>query len=218
MSTKNETKEEKFRSLLSRLLVDEQRSYKIRRFADLLADGREFFYDPFQDKVYADVNLTLTDAHLGARMLEYWDPEVASKAGVIMRDHNRSKRSRVISIAKLTKGKTIVELQEASEKAAWEINVPEYFVKDLANLKPTRLVLMSDTPIQTIDVYKELKINPIYNSSGKPLFITMYATELEHANGTFTGEIRYIPDELERHKIQTLEQLHFLNRHLELIA
>lgn len=208
---------QRYHSLLWKL-VDGSRKRKIRKFYDLLANGKEFHYDFLQDKLYADLNLTLTDKHLAMKMLECLDPEIARKAREIMGNEERSKRSRVLSIARLVKGKTILELQEASEKAAGDVNVPDYMIEDLKTLKPTRLVIWTDTPRQTVDVYKELKLNPVYNSSGEPLFIAAYATELAHENGILTGEVTYIPDEFERHNIQTLEQLAFLKKNIELIV
>jgi len=211
------TKNQRYPSLLWQL-IDEERKRKIKRFYDLLVEGKEFFYDPFQDKVYADLNMTLTDRHLGMNMLKYLDPETARQAERIMGNKNRSKRSRVLSVAKLASGRTIMELQEASEKAAEAVNLPQYIIEDLKNLKPTRITLFTDTPSQTVDIYKEFKLNPAYNANGKPRFIEVYATELAHEDGILTGEVNYIPDEFVRHKIQTIEHLAFLKRNIGLIA
>jgi hypothetical protein len=209
--------EKEYRSLLWKL-IDDKRREKIKKFYDLLASGKEFYYDPIQDKLYADLNLTLTDKHLAMTMLEYLNREIAEKAKKIMSHTESSKRSRVISVAKLVKGITINELQEASEKAAEDVNIAEYIVEDLKNLKPTRLVIFTDTPRETADIFKEKKINPVYNSSGEFTYITVHATELEQKDGILTGNITYIPDELERHNIRTLDQLAFLKKHLELIS
>jgi hypothetical protein len=209
--------EKEYRSLLWKL-IDDKRREKIKRFYNLLAEGKEFYYDPLQDKLYADLNLTLTDKHLAMIMLEYLNKEIAEKARRIMSHTEISKRSRVASIARLVKGITIPEMQEASERAAEDVNIAEYIVEDIRNLKPTRLVIFTDTPRITVEIFKERKINPLYNSSGSFSYITVYATELEQKDGILTGNILYIPDELERHNIRTLDHLLFLKKNLELIS
>jgi len=209
--------EKEYRSLLWKL-IDDVRREKIRRFYNLLAEGKEFYYDPFQDKLYSDLNLTLTDKHLAMIMLEYLSKEIAEKAKKIMSHTEISKKSRITSIAGLVKGISIQEMQEASEKAAEDVNIAEYIVEDIRKLKPTRLVIFTDTPRITAEIFKEKKINPVYNSSGNFTYITLYATELEQKDGVLTGRIIYIPDELERSNIRSLDQLFFLKKHLELIS
>jgi hypothetical protein len=124
--------EKEYRSLLWKL-IDDVRREKIRRFYNLLAEGKEFYYDPFQDKLYSDLNLTLTDKHLAMIMLEYLSKEIAEKAKKIMSHTEISKKSRITSIAGLVKGISIQEMQEASEKAAEDVNIAEYIVEDIRN-------------------------------------------------------------------------------------
>lgn len=214
----NKNAENQDYGLLLWKLVDDKRKEKIRKFYNLLASGRELYYDVFQDKLYADLNLTLTDSHLAMTMLKYLDAEIAREAKKIMSNKDRSKRSRVLSVARLVAGKTIPELLYASEKATRDVNVAEYIVEILKTLKPTQLTILTDTPRQTVDFFKEMKLNPVYNSSGDPAFITVYATELLHEDGVLTGKVGYIPDELERHNIQTLEHLAFLKKNIGLIV
>jgi len=173
---------------------------------------------PFRISLYADLNLTLTDAHLGMRMLEYLDPKIAEKAKKIMSEYDRSKRSRVLSVARMINGKTIDQLHEASEKAVKDVNIAGYIANDLKTLKPTILVIWTDTPRLTVETFRKLKLDPVYNSSGKYIFIKIYATELQQEQGVLTGEVTYMPDELERHFIQASEQLEFLRENIELIA
>jgi hypothetical protein len=197
--------------------LSEEQKEKTKIFYDLLADGREFYYTPFPDTLYADLNLTLTDKHLAMCMLRNLDGEVAEAAGNIMKT-DRSKRSKVMSIAKLVKDKTIMEIMDASETAVDEIDVPKYIIDPIKKLKPSRLVLWTDTPRQTADLYVRKKVDPIYNSDGKISYIILHATELQHTDGVLTGNINFIPDEYFRHNVQHLEYLDFLKKVAERIA
>jgi hypothetical protein len=207
---------EVYPSLLVKL-IDSEKQRKIKRFRNLVSERREIYFDPLPDRLYADLNLTLTDRHLAMRMLEYLDERIAQRAREIMSDGSRSKRNRVEIIAQLVKNKRVEELLEASKRAAEDINIAKYITKDLEKLKPTTLVIFTDTPSITANVFKDLKLDPIYNARGKRLPIIIYATELEQYEGVLTGRVTYIPDEIERFKIQTETHLAFLEQNIHSI-
>ena len=207
---------ETYPSLLVKL-IDERKQGKMRRFMDLALDKKDFFYDPLPDRLYADLNLTLTNMHLAMRMLEYLNSRIAEQARAIMSDERSLKRSRVAAVAQLVKGIKEIDLIEASRKAAEDVNIAEYFRTDLETLKPTSLVIFTDSPAQTAYQFKELKLDPVYNSSGKLLPIRIYATELDMIEGVLTGRVKYIPDEIERHSIISKEHLAFLQDNIHSI-
>lgn len=197
--------------------IDDRQARKIRTFYGLLAEGKEFYYTPFPDTLYADLNMTLTDKHLALCMLRYLEKEIAERAEEIMKT-DRSKRSKVLSIAKLVKGKTLTELYDASMYAIREINPPAYITEEIKRLKPTKLVVWTDTPIQTVNPYVRMKIDPLYNCDEEIIPIIIYATELQHDNGVLNGEVNFLPDEYFRHNIQHLEYLNFLKKVAERIV
>ena len=182
-----------------------------------MTEGKEFYYTPFPDRLYSDLNYTFTDKHLGMTMLRYLDKRIEEQAIKIMKTR-RTKRSKILSIAKLVKGKTLSELFDASEKAVDEINVPEYIVEEIKRLKPTQLTIWSDTPRETVDIYVRKRIDPLYNCMGDISYIVIYATELQHKDGVLTGNVNFIPDEYFRHNIQHIEYLDFLDKHAYLIV
>jgi len=190
---------------------------KINTFYKLLTEGKEFYYTPFPDTLYADLNMTMTDKHLAMCMLRHLDKEIAETAEKILKT-DRSKRSKVISIAKLVKDKTLAELIDASRDAVDEINVPPYIIEEIKRLKPSRLIAWTDTPRETVGIYVRKKIDPLYNCDGEIEDIVIHATELQHVDGVFTGEINFLPDEYFRHNIQHLNYLNFLKKVADRIA
>lgn len=195
----------------SDLALDAEQARKIKRFYTLLSEGREFYYTPFPDTLYADLNLTLTDKHLAMCMLRHLDEGIAESAEKIFRA-DRPKRSKVVSIAKLVGGKTVAELVDASMAAVDEINVPEYAIPEIEALKPSRLTIWTDTPRETASMYVRKKIDPLYNRDGVAGYIVLHATDLQHNAGVLTGEINSLPDEYFRHNIQHIEYLNFLKK------
>ena len=193
----------------SELKLDEEQARKVKTFSNMLAEGKEFYYSPFPDTLYADLNITLTDKHLAMCMLRHLDKEIAEKAEEIMKT-DRSKRSKVLSIAKLVKDKTLYELFDASRKAVDEVNVPSYAIEEIKRLKPSRLTLWTDTPRETVEIYVRKKIDPLYNFDGEVEDIIIHATELQHRDGILTGEVNFLPDEYFRHNIQHIEYSKFL--------
>lgn len=191
--------------------LDAEQTRKIKKFYTLLSEGKEFYYTPFPDTLYADLNLTLTDKHLAMCMLRHLDKDIAESAEKIFRA-DKSKRSKVMSIAKLVEGKTIAELIDASMAAVEEINVPEYISHEIEILKPSRLTIWTDTPRETASIYVRKKIDPLYNKDGDVGYIVLHATDLQHEAGVFTGEINSLPDEYFRHNIQHIEYLNFLKK------
>lgn len=191
--------------------LDEEQIRKIKTFYKLLTEGKEFYYTPFPDTLYADLNMTFTDKHLAMCMLRYLDKEIAEMSEKIMKA-DRSKRSKVMSIAKLVKDKTLADLLEASRRAIDEINVPAYIVEEIKRLKPSGLTIWTDTPRETVSIYVRKKIDPLYNYDGKIEDIVIYATELQHKDGVLTGEVNFLPDEYFRHNIQHIEYSNFLNK------
>jgi hypothetical protein len=191
--------------------LDEEQSRKIETFYKLLSEGKEFYYMPFPDVLYVDLNMTLTDKHLAMCMLRHLDKEIAENSEEIMKT-DRSKRSKVLSIAKLVEGKTLSDLFDASMVAIEEVNPPVYIIEEIKNLKPSKLVVWTDTPRQAVEPYVRMKIDPLYNCDGKINPIIIHATDLQHENGVLTGEINFLPDEYFRHNIQHLEYLSFLKK------
>lgn len=208
--------DEVYPSLLFKF-IDERKQSKMKRFKELALERKELFYDPLPDRLYADLNMNLTDKHLAMKMLEYLNSRIAEKAREIMRDEGRSKRSRVSAVAQLVKDIREIELIEASRKAAENVNIAEYIRKDLEALKPTSLIIFTDSPAQTAYQFKELKLDLAYNNSGNTMPIRIYATELEQIGGILTGRIKYIPDEIERFSIISQEHLAFLQDNIHSI-
>ncbi len=191
--------------------LNDEQIRKIRTYSRLLTEGKEFYYMPFPDVLYADLNMTMTDKHLAMCMLRHLDKDIAEAAEKIMKS-DRSKRSKVLSIAKLVKGKTLAELIDASREAEDEISVPNYIVEEIKRLKPSRLTVWTDTPRETANIYVRKKIDPLYNCNGEIEDIVIYGTELQHIDGVLTGEVNFLPDEYFRHNIQHIEYSKFLER------
>jgi hypothetical protein len=201
---------EYYSSLLK--LLDEVKWKKIERFGNLYAKGKELCYNPFLDVLYADLNYTLTNGHVGIATLKFLKREIAEKAEEILNE-KIPKKDRIIKIAKLVKGIKVSQLKKASERASEEVNIAEYILEDLKNLKPTSLVIFTNVPSITAEIFVEMKIKPICNSS-----IRVYASEFEQKHGILTGKVKYVPDEFERYKIIAVDHFKFLKKHLELIS
>jgi hypothetical protein len=208
-----------YHSLLWNKFVDEKRLAKVARFGDLFAEGKEFDYNHIQDRLYSDLNNTLTDRHLEMATLRHLDEEIAERAEIIMRNDNLPKRRRVIDVIALVHGRKVSELKVATRKAIEEVGVAKYIEGDLRTLKPTELFIFTNIPDLTADPFVQSKINPLYNSpgSGKNIPIRLIATKLEEQKGILTGRITYIPDEIERFKIMASEYAAFLEKHIDLI-
>jgi len=136
--------------------LSEEQARKIKTYYTLLAEGKEFYYTPFPDTLYADLNMNLTDKHLPMCMLRYLGEEIAETAEKIMKT-DRSKRSKVFSIAKLVEGKKLVELLDASRQAIEEVNVPTYIVEEIKILKPSNLVIWTNTQGKPLTCMSERK-------------------------------------------------------------
>ncbi|MFH1622973.1 MAG: hypothetical protein ABIA12_00420 [Candidatus Aenigmatarchaeota archaeon] len=197
--------------------LDAEQKRKIKKFYNLMSEGKEFYYTPFPDTLYADLNMTMTDKHLAMCMLRHLDKEIAETAEKIMKT-DRPKSSKVMSIAKLVEGKTIAELIDASRDAVDEIRVPPYIARELPRLKPSRLTIWTDTPRETAAIYIRKMIDPLYNRNGEIEDIVLYATELQHDGGILTGAINSLPDEHFRHNIQHIDYLNFLKKVADRIA
>jgi len=199
----------------SRFTKEQQR--KIIRFYNLLASGREFYYHPDSDVLYADLNYNLLEGHVGLALLEELGKKIYEPAIKIWQQEYRSKTSKVSAIAKLLKGTTVLELMDAGKRATDRMKVAKYIVDELKILKPTQLKIWTDTPFQVANICVRKKIDPLYNSDGNIRDIPIYATEMEHQDGILTGEINFIPDEYFRHNISHLETLRYLDKHKEKI-
>ena len=201
--------------MLGLMHVDRERKRKIDVFYNLVKDGKEFFYEPRSDVLYADLNLTLTDKHLGMALVKHLLSEEAyEEAEKIWKDKHMSKTSKVKEIAKLVKGKNILDLKKASIAAVEEIEVAEYIKNEIRNLGKTKLRIWTDTPKETAELFIKRKIEPLYNPSGdKTKTIKLYATILEQErDGTLTGNTCFIPSESFRFYNYQMNYLGFQKR------
>ncbi len=195
-----------------RFKPDEEQKRKIRTFHRLSSVVRELDYEAFPDTLYADLNLTLTDKDLAMCMLRHLDKDIEKAAEKIIKT-DESRADKVRSIAKCVKGKTLVELIEASKKAVDEINVPTYIREELKRLKPTTdLVIYTHIPMETARIYIRRRIDPLYNYDGETKIIIFYATVLQHRNEVLTGEILFMPDENFRRKLKSRRKEYFQSK------
>lgn len=174
-------------------LTSEQKR-KLKFYSNVMANGLDVTYDPFPDVLFSDVNKVVTDKHLAISMLRHLDEDVAEAAEKLLLVRG-STRETVESVAYMIRGRTILELMEATEKAVREVKVPKYISTELAKLKPSRLVFFTNTPSMTANYYIRKKVDPLYNVSGDIEPITVFATELEHLDGIFTGKINSSPND-----------------------
>lgn len=174
---------------------DEETKRKIRDFGGLVDRGLEVLYDPERDELSSDINNTLGDRDLAMLTLEYLDRCIADEAKEIMKT-DISEQAKVVEIARLVKGRTSSELEEAGGLAAEVTKVPGYLAEQLRNLKPSKLVLFTRLPEQVGRPYIEQKIRPLYGEDEEDAgsYIEPYFTLLEEKNGMLTGEIDFMPD------------------------
>lgn len=182
-------------------MYEKEKSRKNMVFNELESYGVELEYNKKLDILFSDLNDTLIDGHIGMEMLKNLDKEISEKSEQVMRT-DKTKREKIESIAKLVEGKKISDIIEASKIAKDSVDLNYQMEAEIRRLKPTDLVIYTNTPKETADIYVREKIFPIYNSDGGNKDITVYGTILEEKDSILTGEVEFIPDQKFRKELK----------------
>lgn len=188
------------------------KSRKFKRFGELFSQGKELFYYPQNDTLYADLNGTITNTEIGLEILDILG--FGERVNRIIKK-KLAYAHRISEFARLLEGVKTADYISACEETVDRATVAPYIRKDVKALAPTRLVIFTGTPQEAADMFAQTKLWPLYalRKAARPIIV--YGTILEQAGGRLTGRVLRVSDERFRHDTEFGETRHALEKLIE---